>query len=330
MRIKNLKFAMIFVILVTLFLFEVTEALKLSLTIETDKDLYSVGDHVSIVGKLMINGSPVTEALIGLEIDDAKGQLFTLRAIKSGPNATGPWPLEILEVTTCDSSGNPKSNFRKGEDLGFKISVKNNMATSCDLMIIITLLYANAEPFYAFVAYQGSLDPKQSTSFMIWPISIPDDAIAGEAVAYVSALDKLLKDGGSPYCPEVKVAFNITDGSATKKINSEPQYGEETFNLTVTIPHTTVVVGNYTIYARAHWSLYITSNMSTFEVKLKGDFNNDGKINMKDIAVVAKAFGSAPGDPNWTPEADLNNDGKIDMKDISIIAKTFGAEAIDP
>lgn len=50
----------------------------------------------------------------------------------------------------------------------------------------------------------------------------------------------------------------------------------------------------------------------------------DGRVNMRDIAMVARAFGSSAGSSNWNPNADLNNDGIVDMKDIVLIARNFG------
>lgn len=61
--------------------------------------------------------------------------------------------------------------------------------------------------------------------------------------------------------------------------------------------------------------------------ELKGDVNGDGKVDMKDIGTVAKAFGSNPGDPLWNPAADLNGDGKVDMVDVSMAAADFGKTA---
>jgi parallel beta-helix repeat protein len=55
-----------------------------------------------------------------------------------------------------------------------------------------------------------------------------------------------------------------------------------------------------------------------------GDVNMDGKVDGKDMAIVARAFGSFPGDPRWNALADLNDDGKIDGKDIVIVAIHFG------
>jgi hypothetical protein len=39
---------------------------------------------------------------------------------------------------------------------------------------------------------------------------------------------------------------------------------------------------------------------------------------------VAKRFGTTPSAPLWDPNADINGDGKVDMKDIAAVAKNFG------
>jgi len=57
------------------------------------------------------------------------------------------------------------------------------------------------------------------------------------------------------------------------------------------------------------------------------DFVPDGKVDGKDIAIVALCFGSAPGCPPpyvWNPNCDVNNDAKIDGKDIATVALHFG------
>jgi len=55
-----------------------------------------------------------------------------------------------------------------------------------------------------------------------------------------------------------------------------------------------------------------------------GDINRDGKVDIEDVAIAAKAFGSHPGHPRWNPVADQNEDGKIDIRDIALVAKNFG------
>jgi len=50
----------------------------------------------------------------------------------------------------------------------------------------------------------------------------------------------------------------------------------------------------------------------------------DLTVNIKDISIAAKAFGTIPGQPGWSSIADVNHDYKIDIRDISLIAKQFG------
>jgi peptide/nickel transport system substrate-binding protein len=60
---------------------------------------------------------------------------------------------------------------------------------------------------------------------------------------------------------------------------------------------------------------------------LPADTNYDGKVDMRDIGLVASAFGAQfglPIDGRWNFREDVNNDRKIDMKDIGYIARQFG------
>jgi len=54
------------------------------------------------------------------------------------------------------------------------------------------------------------------------------------------------------------------------------------------------------------------------------DLNGDGKVNIKDTVIVAKAFGAHQGDPRWDSKADLNNDNMVDLADLFIMSKHFG------
>jgi len=57
---------------------------------------------------------------------------------------------------------------------------------------------------------------------------------------------------------------------------------------------------------------------------IRQDINLDFKVDIKDIAMAAKAFGSYEGHPKWEAAADINADKKVDIKDIASIAKKFG------
>jgi len=58
------------------------------------------------------------------------------------------------------------------------------------------------------------------------------------------------------------------------------------------------------------------------------DLNGDGIVDSMDILIVAIAFGSKPGDPNWDIRADLfpqgSGDGVIDSLDILQVGLHFG------
>ena len=57
---------------------------------------------------------------------------------------------------------------------------------------------------------------------------------------------------------------------------------------------------------------------------LVGDVNGDGKVNIEDVAIVAKHFGTTPSSPTWNPACDLDNNGKVDIADVAIVAQAFG------
>jgi hypothetical protein len=54
------------------------------------------------------------------------------------------------------------------------------------------------------------------------------------------------------------------------------------------------------------------------------DLDNDGKVDITDITIAARAFESYPSHPRWQEAADLNLDGKVDIVDLVLIAKYFG------
>lgn len=54
------------------------------------------------------------------------------------------------------------------------------------------------------------------------------------------------------------------------------------------------------------------------------DLNGDGKIDVKDILIASKAYGSFPGHPRWNPTADINDDRKIDLRDLYLVSSNFG------
>ncbi len=54
---------------------------------------------------------------------------------------------------------------------------------------------------------------------------------------------------------------------------------------------------------------------------LNPDMNEDGLLNIIDITIVAKAFGSTVGDSQYREKADLDHNGFVDILDIALVAR---------
>jgi parallel beta-helix repeat protein len=61
-----------------------------------------------------------------------------------------------------------------------------------------------------------------------------------------------------------------------------------------------------------------------YNLKVLGDINHDGAVDIFDIVIIALAFSSIPSDPNWDVIADINSDGIVDIFDLVVVALHFG------
>lgn len=65
-------------------------------------------------------------------------------------------------------------------------------------------------------------------------------------------------------------------------------------------------------------------------VRLPGDVDVDGDVDIADLSLITKAFGSDPNRPEgtdrgqWNPNADINNDNRVDVVDLYIAATNYG------
>jgi len=315
----------------------------LVLTLETYKTTYNVGETVQIHGALYYywgsNLNPVSvEDLVALQLNYPSNHgLYTLRTLPTGSLQYKTWDVEILQLTPCDESGNPKSSFQRGTLAYFKIVWKNNDDVAHYVKIIFVLYYANGQPFMAYSPISRTLEPNETTPGDVFPVPIPSDAIAGTAKIYASAISNWISDNGYPYCPEKSATFTITSTSGSVILDAstktEATYHSQTtadtvdtvYNLNITIPTTGAYIGNYTIYASSRLlGEQQATNMTTFTVILLGDVNGDLVVTITDYQLVKIAIPSLPGSPNWNPKADLNGDNKVDIKDYAIVKNNVG------
>jgi hypothetical protein len=92
------------------------------------------------------------------------------------------------------------------------------------------------------------------------------------------------------------------------------------------------IMGNYTLSAVADTvpgetpddTADNTFNDGVIYVGIPGDVDANHKVDIKDILIVAKAYGTNPQSPNWNPNPDVDCNDKVDVKDILIAAKNYG------
>jgi hypothetical protein len=153
-----------------------------------------------------------------------------------------------------------------------------------------------AKPANIFVVDGGTIN--QTLGFVSFAVTLLSDEQgkvgAGTISTITFSIIQAPPAGGNVSCP-LEIKDIILVDSATNEIPSD-QYN--------------ITNGNY-IYSAA-------GAPST-----KEDLNGDGEVNIEDIAIWGAAFGSSSGHPRWNPITDMNSDGKIDMIDAVLIAKAW-------
>jgi serine protease AprX len=88
--------------------------------------------------------------------------------------------------------------------------------------------------------------------------------------------------------------------------------------------------GNYTLSAIAPLLPNETKNADNppttnwVVVTITGDIDGDFKVGLTDLHLLAAAYGSKPGDPNWNPNADIDNSGTVNLPDLFALSQNYG------
>jgi hypothetical protein len=103
--------------------------------------------------------------------------------------------------------------------------------------------------------------------------------------------------------------------------------GQADFNLTFTDSNCTDILrleafeGNYSASTDVS---FLSDTPVELKMRYINDLNGDGFVNILDIAMVARAYGTKPGDSNWNALADLDKNGIVNILDISMVARDYG------
>jgi hypothetical protein len=86
----------------------------------------------------------------------------------------------------------------------------------------------------------------------------------------------------------------------------------------------TIVLGVWNSWATAEVAEQTLKDSLTFLVIFLGDVDCDGNVEISDLVLLARAYKSKPGDPNWNQMADMNFDGTISLTDLTVLATHYG------
>jgi len=59
------------------------------------------------------------------------------------------------------------------------------------------------------------------------------------------------------------------------------------------------------------------------KIKIVGDVNGDGIVNIDDLIIWDSAYNSKIGEPNWKPQADINGDNEVNNEDGILIIQNY-------
>jgi len=294
----------------------------LNITVTTDKQTYKPQQTVQVYGNLTNDGSPV-DGLVALQISDPSDKKLILRTLSTGPSPP-VGNISITEVVPCDMGGNPKNSFNKNTFAYFNVTVNNSGTTWENAMISINTYNINNRPF-GIAAITAPISPGPTTWWM-QSISIPDWVSSGTGAVYASVFTDSPQVGGVAYCPEGSATYQIV-GDTMSLESQEPTIESlmstlGSYNLTFKLPPGSEE-GTYDVYVSSSYQELHDDKTATFLLTLPGDANGDGKVDLKDLVILAKAWYSQPGDPKWDPRADFNNDNIVNLSDLVRLAKNW-------
>jgi len=303
---------------------------QLNLTLNTNKNNYYWGERIIVNGILTGNGYPILDALVPLEIQDPRGKLLVARTFQTS-NISVSCPLQITVFTPCDSGGSPQESFSVGSFAYFKVTVENTGSSSLNALVLVNPY--DASNVSLGVIWLTIAVPAGGTGTMVKglpldnaPYVIP--ATSGNATANASVWTNFVENGGTPLSLENETTFTITgtpQGHPT--FMNPPQNGTYQTNLGIQFRKGAYDSGlppNYTINVAATYLGNNATQSKQIQITIGGDIDKNGQVDLGDLVILANAYDSKPGSPNWNPAADIDGNGQVDLGDLVILAVNYG------
>jgi len=323
------------IILTSLWSARFVEASQLNLELSMASENYNMGGHITINGTVTLSGTPLVDGLVSIQINRPDGNLWLIRTLPTGINATTKqWPLQIIEVAPL-----PSNLIIKKDVLGLNITIKNNDLFDHNTLLVVSLLYEGVIPYKAKTIANLTMPANKTLRLMFSNVfTIEQDFPYGTYQVCVNMITDLPANGGFAWGLEGSTGIIVGYESS---MYPPPPLMDGGFSLTFKTKDQYAMLGNYTLTASIRYVSMnppfagAARNSTVFEIVLIADITGpegvpDGKVDIRDVTLVAYSFGSSPGDPGWNPIADLYPDNKINIRDVAVVAVDYGKIGILP
>lgn len=261
---------------------------QLEITVYTNKPSYSLGERVEIYGKVTLDGVPLENTMVALEVRDPLSSPIIMRTVET--NSSGVYalsfsldPESLLGTYTvhvnCSHDGEKASN-----------------SSSFDVEYIPSLILT--------VETSSETYKPGETVVIFGNSTYADSPIQGILVAV-----EVQDPEGTPVVIRVLESSEQGSYQLTLQLTSESKTGE------------------YSVYTSASFEDKKAIAYTTFECAREAcstDIDGNGVIDIVDISLVAKAWNSSPGHPRWDPRCDIDENGVVNILDIALVARDYG------
>jgi len=314
--------ALVLSVMVIFSLLTQVHAQFLIITLNSSKQEYLLNDEIILFGNLTYLGEKVYDGMVALQVKNPENKTITIRIVTTGQVSQQDCPVRITQFYPSDAQGNPVTTpFQKGTFVYFTAYIQNNDIAEHDLYFAVNIYDRYGRP-WAVSSSTGKIYPGE-TKFVLVGYPLSFEFPSGTATAYAVALTDTPENSGVPHCPEAEATFQVATSEITPITTKSYQNGN--YYLNFTMPKNSLP-GNYIVYASSIYQYSPATTSLSFKLKVP-DLNNDGTIDIYDMIIVASAYGSSEGDPNWNQAADINGDKTIDIYDMILVATCFGWEA---
>lgn len=173
------------------------------------------------------------------------------------------WIVNITSVETIDENHLEQDTFTIGGRVGVKLTLENIAMIEKNVTVTLTIHDEMDHPIQS-AELENLILPSNETIVDQHFLSIPKDAMAGNAMVYVSAYTAPIRLNGTPYCPTVSKQFFITSRNIAV-LNVQPYptevYQGETVIINVTIGNQGWKIESFNVSVHFNETLIDTSSI---------------------------------------------------------------------